>query len=114
MKRNPTVEITPPEYREFLVKGVPPATGTLKTLYGVRVIEVSNESYVSEDLRFEASRVVASRDGTGFTGWVVREAMGNGNYSDSIATKREAIIELARWAKQDAEERAARIAAFRR
>lgn len=113
-KRNPTVCLTRPEDIQYLAPGVTPATGTLRTLYGLRVIETKGGSYVSEDLRFEAVRYYKGRDGIDWSGWIVREAIGNGNYSDTIATKREALTELVRWAKQDAEERASRIAAFRR
>lgn len=95
MKRNPTIDVTPPEDRPYLMAGVAPVTGTLRTLHGVRVVEINPESYVSECLRFEAVRYVASRDGTGFSGWIVRSRTSNGNYSDPIATKREALTELA-------------------
>jgi hypothetical protein len=113
MKRNATVCLTRPEDLQYLAPGVTPATGTLRTLYGLRVIETKGGSYVSEDLHFEAVRFYKGRDGIDWSGWIVRETMGK-DHSDPIATKREALTELVRWAKQDAEERAARIAAFRR
>jgi hypothetical protein len=95
MKRNPTVCVTPPEDRPYIMAGVAPVTGTLRTLHGVRVVEVSSENYVSECLRFEAVRYVASRDGTGFTGWIVRSCTSSGDYSDPISTKRDALAALA-------------------
>ena len=107
MKRNPTVSLTRPEDLQHLAPGVTPATGTLRTLYGLRVIETSGGSYVSEDLRFEAVRYYKGRDGIDWCGWIVRQTIGH-EHSDPIANKREALVEMVRWAKQDAEERAAR------
>jgi hypothetical protein len=108
VKRNPVVNVTLPEDRPYLMAGVAPATGTLRTLHGVRVVEINSESYVSECLHFEAVRYVASRDGTGFSGWIVRSRTSNSNYSDPIATKREALTELAEQSAKHAARRSDR------
>lgn len=108
MKRNPVIDVTLPEHRPYMMAGVAPTKGTAKTLYGVRVVEVHSESYVSEDLQFEANRYVASRDGTGFSGWIVSRRASTNETSDPITTKREALTLLAGWSAEYAEERAAR------
>ena len=108
MKRNAIIEVTLPEHRPYIMAGVALPTGTLKTMFGVRVVEVHSESYVSEDLQFEANRYVASRDGTGFSGWIVSRRASTNETSDPIATKREALTLLARWSVEYAEKRAAR------
>lgn len=83
------IDLTP----EGVFAGVPRILGTLKTLYGRRVIELNSESYLSADQRFEAVRY-SSFIGMPRVGWLVRPCF-NRESSDPIATKREAIMPLA-------------------
>lgn len=97
-RRNETVDITPDAPR-----GARHIFGTLRTLYGRRVIEVNNEWYFSEDQNFEAGRRVAGYDDAESTGWIVRHVdSAEREYSDLIRTKREAIELLADWAAEHA------------
>jgi hypothetical protein len=80
--------------------------GTPRTLYGRRVVEMHSEFYLSENLRFEAVRY-SGFIGMPRGGWLVRPRF-NGESSDPIATKREAIELLAEWSAEHAAKSAVR------
>lgn len=84
----------------------PAVTGTLRTLYGRRVIEVHKRYYLSADQRFEAVRYGKDGD-AGWWGWIVRSANSRDS-SDPIYNKRAAIEDLADWAERDAADRKAK------
>jgi hypothetical protein len=75
--------------------GVPPLWGTLKTIGGLRVVEVSPDVYLTPDLEVEATRSYLSR-GDYFSGWIVR-CERDRSYSDSIPTKAEALQVMVDW-----------------
>ena len=81
--RNATICITPSAPESFRVYG------TLKTLHGVRVIEVHSGFYVSADLKWEACRAENGRE------WNVSSADGSTDAASYITTRRAAIEALA-------------------
>lgn len=75
--------------------GVPAQWGTLKTVGGLRVVEVAPTLYLTPDLEVEAARF-SRAEGAHFTGWVVRYDR-RGEYSDPIPTKAEALRLMVEW-----------------
>lgn len=81
--RTATICITPTAPESFRVYG------TLRTLHGVRVIEVHTGYYVSADLKWEACRAESGRE------WNVFSADRRTDAASYITTRREAIATLA-------------------
>ena len=84
--RTATICITPTAPESFRVYGA------LKTLHGVRVIEVHSGFYVSPDLKWEACRAESGRE------WNVSSADGRTDAASYITTRRaaiEAMVEMA-------------------
>jgi hypothetical protein len=81
--RNATVCITPDAPESFRVYG------TLKTLHGVRVVEVDTGFYVSADLQWEACRAENGRE------WYVSSADRRIDSASYITTRRDAIAAMA-------------------
>lgn len=77
--RNATICITPDAPESFRVYG------TLKTLHGVRVVEVDTGFYVSADLKWEACRAENGRE------WHVSSADRRIDSASYITTRRDAI-----------------------
>lgn len=77
------------------LSGVPPLWGTLKTIGGLRVVEVSPSLYLTPDLEVEASKFSRAQ-GDEFTGWVVRYDR-HSEHSDPIPTKAEALRAMVNW-----------------
>ena len=75
--------------------GVPPLWGTMKTVGGLRVVEVSPTLYLTPDLEVEAAKFSRAQ-GDEFTGWVVRCDRYSEN-SDPIPTKAEALRAMVNW-----------------
>ena len=81
--RNATICITPTARESFRVYG------TLKTLHGVRVIEVHSGFYVSPDLQWQACRAESGRR------WNVYSSDRRTDAASYITTRRDAIATLA-------------------
>ena len=81
--RNATICITPSAPESFRVYG------TLKTLHGVRVVEVDTGFYVSADLKWEACRAENGRE------WHVSSADRRIDSASYITTRRDAIAAMA-------------------
>ena len=81
--RNATICITPDAPESFRVYG------TLKTLHGVRVVEVDTGFYVSADLKWEACRAENGRE------WHVSSADRRIDSASYITTRRDAIEAMA-------------------
>lgn len=81
--RNATICITPDAPKSIRVYG------TLKTVYGARVIEVHTGYYVSADLKWEACRAESGRE------WNVFSADRRINAASYITTRRAAIEAMA-------------------
>ena len=81
--RNATVCITPDAPESFRVYG------TLKTLHGVRVVEVDTGFYVSADLKWEACRAENGRE------WYVSSTDRRIDSASYITTRRDAIAAMA-------------------
>lgn len=75
--------------------GVPPLWGTMKTVGGLLVVEVSPTLYLTPDLEVETSKFSRAQ-GDEFTGWVVRCDRHSEN-SDPIPTKAEALRAMVNW-----------------
>jgi hypothetical protein len=84
--RNPTICLSPSAPESFRVYG------TVKTLHGVRVVEVHTGFYVSADLAWEASRTESGRE------WVVTSRDGRISSASYITTRRDAIETMASMA----------------
>ena len=88
--------------------------GTLKTVFGTKIIEVHAGFYVSPDLRFSIYRRANEHAETYARGnWMIEDS-NERSFSDPIPTKREAFEALVEWqeyaAKQDAAREAERAA----
>jgi hypothetical protein len=81
--RTTTICITPSAPESFRVYGV------LKTLHGVRVVEVDTGFYVSADLKWEACRAENGRE------WHVSSADRRIDSASYITTRRDAIAAMA-------------------
>lgn len=81
--RNATICITPSAPENFRVYG------TLKTLHGVRVVEVHTGFYVSADLKWEACRAENGRE------WHVSSDDRRIDSASYITTRRDAIKAMA-------------------
>ena len=66
--------------------------GTLKTLHGVRVVEVHTGYYLTADLKWEANRAESGRE------WNVSSADGRDSAASYITTRRDAIATMAAMA----------------
>jgi hypothetical protein len=86
------VRVTPPEVPEKFA-----VWGNLKTLHGVRVIEVHPGFYVRPDLNVTAVRYFKNQGTAGFSGWVVSSDKSQNSYSDPIPNKQEALLVLNEW-----------------
>jgi len=80
--RNATICITPTAPESFRVYG------TLKTVHGVRVIEVHTGFYVSADLKWQACRAESGRE------WHVYSSDRRTDAASYITTRRDAIAAM--------------------
>jgi hypothetical protein len=80
--RNATICITPTAPENFRVYG------TLKTVHGVRVIEVHTGFYVSADLKWQACRAESGRE------WNVYSTDRRTDAASYITTRRDAIAAM--------------------
>ena len=81
--RNATICITPDAPENFRVYG------TLKTLHGVRVVEVHSGFYLSADLKWQACRAESGRE------WNVYSSDRRTDAASYITTRRDAIAAMA-------------------
>lgn len=81
--RNGTICITPSAPESFRVYG------TLKTLHGVRVVEIHTGFYASADLKWQACRAENGRE------WHVSSADRRIDSASYITTRRDAIAAMA-------------------
>jgi hypothetical protein len=81
--RNPRICLSPSAPESFRVYG------TVKTLHGVRVVEVHSGFYVSADLRWQACRAENGRE------WHVSSADRRIDSASYITTRRDAIEAMA-------------------
>ena len=84
--RNATICITPSAPESFRVYG------TLKTLHGVRVVEIHTGFYASAELKWQACRAENGRE------WVVTSRDGRISSASYITTRRDAIEAMASMA----------------
>jgi hypothetical protein len=80
--RNATICITPSAPESFRVYG------TLKTLHGVRVVEIHTGFYASADLKWQACRAENGRE------WHVSSADRRIDSASYITTRRDAIAAM--------------------
>jgi hypothetical protein len=81
--RNAIICITPTAPESFRVYG------TLKTMHGVRVVEIHSGFYVSADLKWQACRADSGRE------WHVSSADDQVDSASYITTRRDAIETMA-------------------
>lgn len=82
--------------------------GTLKTVFGVKVVEVHSRFYHSPDLRLQVRQLADEHCNTPSRGrWIIEDEQDR-SVSDPIPTKREAFEALVEWQKYNAERDAAR------